>query len=178
MNHVLERPSATAAVVPTNASAQVASKPLPGEFLTIKLGAEEYAIEILRVQEIRSYEQPTRIATAPECVKGIINLRGVIVPVVDLRMKFGMSDVKYDEFTVVVMLNVAGRVLGAVVDSVSDVCQLKAEHIKPNPAFSTSTDAELFTGIGSLNGRMLILLDIEALMRSPELCLLEHAAAH
>ena len=97
-----------------------------GEFLTFRLGAEEYGIDILKVQEIRSYEQPTRIANAPPFVKGVVNLRGVIVPIVDLRLKLACETAEYNSFTVVIVLNVKGRVVGAVVDSVSDVLELGA----------------------------------------------------
>ena len=102
-----------------------------GEFLTFRLGQEEYGIDILRVQEIRSYEQPTRIANAPAFIKGVVNLRGVIVPIVDLRMKLGCDCAEYNAFTVVIVLNVKGRVVGAVVDSVSDVLELSRDTIKP-----------------------------------------------
>ena len=151
-----------------------------GEFLTFRLGAEEYGIDILRVQEIRSYEQPTRIANAPAFVKGVVNLRGVIVPIIDLRVKLGCETVEYNHFTVVVVLNVKGRVVGAVVDSVSDVLELGREQIKPAPELSSSIDASYITGIGAVqNGhgeseaaRMLILMDIEALMSSAEMGLI------
>ncbi|WP_128003730.1 chemotaxis protein CheW, partial [Piscinibacter defluvii] len=109
-----------------------------GEFLTFRLGDEEYGIDILRVQEIRSYEQPTRIANAPAFVKGVVNLRGVIVPVVDLRMKLGCPSAEYNTFTVVIVLNVRNRVVGAVVDSVSDVLELPPEAIKPAPEMASS----------------------------------------
>ncbi len=152
-----------------------------GEFLTFRLGDEEYGIDILRVQEIRSYEQPTRIANAPAFVKGVVNLRGVIVPVVDLRMKLGCPSAEYNTFTVVIVLNVRGRVVGAVVDSVSDVLELPPEAIKPAPEMASSVDASYITGIGSLKiderERMLILMDIEALMASTDMGLFD-AAAH
>ena len=134
-----------------------------GEYLTFRLGAEEYGIDILRVQEIRSYEAPTRIANAPAFIKGVVNLRGVIVPIVDLRLKLGCASAEYNAFTVVIVLNVRGRVVGAVVDSVSDVLELSPEHVKPAPEVSTGTDC-FITGIGSVGDRMLILTDIEALM--------------
>jgi purine-binding chemotaxis protein CheW len=140
-----------------------------GEFLTFRLGAEEYGIDILRVQEIRSYEQPTRIANAPSFIKGVVNLRGVIVPIVDLRLKLGCETADYNSFTVVIVLNVKGRVVGAVVDSVSDVLELPAETIKPAPEMSSAVDASFITGIGSVNDRMLILMDIEALMASADM---------
>ena len=151
-----------------------------GEFLTFRLGDEEYGIDILRVQEIRSYEQPTRIANAPAFVKGVVNLRGVIVPVVDLRMKLGCTSAEYNAFTVVIVLNVRGRVVGAVVDSVSDVLELPGQAIKPAPEMASSVDASFITGIGSLKiderERMLILMDIEALMASTDMGLFD--AAH
>ncbi len=149
-----------------------------GEYLTFRLGEEEYGIDILRVQEIRSYEQPTRIANAPSFIKGVVNLRGVIVPIIDLRLKLGCEKVEYNGFTVVVVLNVRGRVVGAVVDSVSDVLELGREQIKPAPEMNSAIDGSYITGIGTIkNGadkeRMLILMDIEALMSSAEMGLID-----
>jgi len=148
-----------------------------GEFLTFRLGAEEYGIDILKVQEIRSYEQPTRIANAPAFIKGVVNLRGVIVPIVDLRVKLGCDSCEYNGFTVVIVLNVKGRVVGAVVDSVSDVLELAGDAIKAAPEMHTAVDTSFITGIGSINERMLILMDIEALMTSEDMGLVG-AAAH
>ena len=124
------------------------------------------------MQEIRSYEPPTRIANAPEFIKGVVNLRGVIVPIVDLRVKLACPSAEYNSFTVVIVLNVRGRVVGAVVDSVSDVLELGSGTIKPAPEMHTSVDTSFITGIGSINERMLILMDIEALMSSPEMGLI------
>ena len=158
-----------------------ASAAAGGEFLTFRLGAEEYGIDILKVQEIRSYEQPTRIANAPAFVKGVVNLRGVIVPIVDLRVKFELGEARYDAFTVVIILNVAGRVVGAVVDSVSDVLELDNKQIKAAPEFNSLLDAGYITGLGTVESgegeRLLILVDIERLMSSPDMGLLERAAA-
>ncbi len=153
-----------------------------GEFLTFRLGAEEYGIDILRVQEIRSYEQPTRIANAPAFIKGVVNLRGVIVPIIDLRLKLGCDSAEYNTFTVVVVLNVRGRVVGAVVDSVSDVLELGKDHIKPAPELNSNIDAGYITGIGTIKSgqgeseseRMLILMDIEGLMSSADMGLISH----
>ena len=148
------------------------------EFLTFRLGDESYGIEILKVQEIRGYETPTAIANAPAFIKGVINLRGVIVPVLDLRIKFKLPQASYDEFTVVIILNVAGRVVGVVVDSVSDVLTLAADTIRPTPEFSSATfDTRYITGLGSVEGRMLILLDIEKLMTGADMALVE-ASVH
>jgi purine-binding chemotaxis protein CheW len=146
-----------------------------GEFLTFRLGAEEYGIDILKVQEIRSYEQPTRIANAPSFIKGVVNLRGVIVPIVDLRLKLSCETAEYNSFTVVIVLNVRGRVVGAVVDSVSDVLELGKDTIKPSPELSSSIDSQFITGIGSVADRMLILMDIEGLMSSSEMGLINES---
>ena len=146
------------------------------EFLTFRLGAEEYGIDILRVQEIRSYEVPTRIANAPSFIKGVVNLRGVIVPVVDLRIKLNCESVEYNGFTVVIVLNVHGRVVGAVVDSVSDVLELSQELIKPAPEMNATVDTGFVTGIASVGDRMLILMDIEALMSGADMGLMDGAA--
>jgi purine-binding chemotaxis protein CheW len=146
-----------------------------GEYLTFRLGAEEYGIDILKVQEIRSYEPPTRIANAPAFIKGVVNLRGVIVPIVDLRVKLACDSVEYNGFTVVIVLNVRGRVVGAVVDSVSDVLELAADAIKAAPEMHTAVDTGFITGIGSINDRMLILMDIEALMSSQDMGLINSA---
>jgi purine-binding chemotaxis protein CheW len=143
-----------------------------GEFLTFRLGAEEYGIDILKVQEIRSYEAPTRIANAPPFIKGVVNLRGVIVPIVDLRLKLGCESAEYNSFTVVIVLNVKGRVVGTVVDSVSDVLALDKDTIKPAPEMSSAIDTSFITGIGSVAERMLILMDIEGLMASEEMGLI------
>jgi purine-binding chemotaxis protein CheW len=144
-----------------------------GEFLTFRLGEEEYGIDILKVQEIRSYESPTRIANAPHFIKGVVNLRGVIVPIVDLRIKLGCESAEYNSFTVVIVLNVRGRIVGAVVDSVSDVLELGRDAIKPAPEMSSAIDTSFITGIGSINDRMLILMDIEGLMASAEMGLVD-----
>lgn len=146
------------------------------EFLTFRLGVESYGIEILKVQEIRGYEMPTSIANAPAFIKGVINLRGVIVPILDLRVKFRLPEVKYDEFTVVIILNVASRVVGVVVDSVSDVLSLDPEAIRPTPEFASATfDTKYITGLTPVQDGMLIMLDIEKLMTSADMALVDSA---
>jgi len=141
------------------------------EFLTFTLGREEYGIDILKVQEIRGYNAVTAIANAPAFVKGVINLRGTIVPIVDLRIKFNLGQVEYDQFTVVMILNIMSRVVGAVVDSVSDVLRLNPEQIRAAPEFGSGMDTKYITGIGAIDERMLILIDIEKLMSSPDMAL-------
>ena len=145
------------------------------EFLAFKLGAEEYGIDILRVQEIRSYEEPTRIANVPSFVKGVVNLRGVIVPIVDMRLKFNLESATYDDFTVVIVLNVAGRIVGMVVDAVSDVTTLTAEQLRAVPEFNSAIDSDHLLAIGVIDDRMLILVDIEKLMTSRDMGLVETA---
>jgi len=143
------------------------------ELLTFTLGHEEYGIDILKVQEIRGYEAVTKIANAPEFIKGVINLRGIIVPIVDMRIKFNLGNVTYDESTVVIILNVANRVVGMVVDGVSDVTTLKAEEIKPSPEFGSGLDTRYLQGLGTAGDRMIILVDIEKLMSSKDMELIE-----
>jgi len=167
------RHEANRAIQSAGSRASAQNKAPNGEYLTFRLGAEEYGIDILRVQEIRSYEQPTRIANAPAFLKGVVNLRGVIVPIVDLRLKLGCDSAEYNHFTVVIVLNVRGRVVGAVVDSVSDVLELTGEAIRPAPAMNATIDTGFITGIGSVADRMLILMDIEALMSSTDMGLMD-----
>jgi purine-binding chemotaxis protein CheW len=151
-----------------------------GEFLTFCLGGEEYGIDILCVQEIRAYEQPTRITGAPAYLKGVVNLRGIIVPIIDLRLKLGCDSAEYNTFTVVVVLNIRGRVIGTVVDAVSDVLELRQENIKSPPEPNISAGGSHITGIGTVKvgqgesevSRTLILMDIEGLMSSGDMGLI------
>jgi purine-binding chemotaxis protein CheW len=145
------------------------------EFLAFTLGNEEYGIDILKVQEIRGYEAVTRIANAPEFLKGVINLRGIIVPIVDMRIKFNLGTPTYDQLTVVIILNIGSRVVGMVVDSVSDVMTLLPEQVRPAPEMNTTFNDDFLIGLGTLEERMLILVDIEKLMSSPEMGLMDHA---
>lgn len=147
------------------------------EYLTFVLGREEYGIDILKVQEIRGYESPTTIANAPAFIKGVINLRGVIVPIIDMRIKFNLGEPSYDQFTVVIILNIADRVVGMVVDGVSDVIQLSADNLRPAPDFSSTLDTRYIVGLGTVDDRMIIVVDIERLMSSQDMALVEEAAA-
>jgi len=160
-----------------SASAREAGDDAGKEFLAFTLGQEEYGIDILRVQEIRGYEPVTRIANSPEFVKGVVNLRGIIVPIVDMRIKFNLGTPTYDQFTVVIILSIGGRVMGMVVDSVSDVTTLTPDQVKPAPEMGTTFDSDYLIGLGTLNERMLILVDIDKLMSSPEMGLIEKIAA-
>lgn len=147
------------------------------EFLAFTLGKEEYGIHILKVQELRGYEEPTRIANAPEFIKGVVNLRGIIVPIVDMRIKFNLGTPTYDQFTVVIILNIGGRVVGMVVDSVSDVITLSPDQVKPAPEMGTALNTDYLIGLGTVEQRMLILVDIDKLMSSSEMGLIDKLAA-
>ncbi len=151
--------------------------PASGEYLTFTLGQEEYGIDILKVQEIRGFDAVTRIANAPAFIKGVINLRGVIVPIVDLRLKFKLGEPGYDQFTVVIILNIGKRVMGIVVDGVSDVIQLDTANLHPAPEFGSILDTRYILGLGTVEERMIIMVDIEQLMTSQEMALVETAAA-
>ncbi|MDI1271314.1 MAG: chemotaxis protein CheW [Polaromonas sp.] len=153
----------------------LAAQPL--EFLAFTLGQEEYGVDIQKVQELRGYDAVTRIANAPEHIKGVVNLRGIIVPIIDMRIKFNLGTPTYDQFTVVIILNLASRVMGMVVDSVSDVITLSPEQVKPAPEMGAVLDADYLIGLGTLDERMLILVDIDKLMTSAEMGLIEKLAA-
>ncbi len=149
----------------------------PFEFLAFTLGEEEYGIDIQKVQELRGYDTVTRIANAPAHIKGVINLRGIIVPIIDMRIKFNLDAPSYDEFTVVIILNMASRIMGMVVDSVSDVITLTPEQIRPAPEMGAVLDTEYLIGLGTVDQRMLILVDIFKLMSSADMGLMESVAA-
>ena len=146
------------------------------EILAFRLGLEEYGIDILKVQEILGYETVTRIAYAPAFIKGVVNLRWIIVPIVDMRIKFALGEPTYNQFTVVIILNVAERVVGMVVDSVSDVITLAAEQIKPAPDMGSAVNSDYLVGLGTVGERMLIVMDIDRLMSDPEMGVVEKLA--
>lgn len=158
-------------------TAEAAGSGDSSQYLTFTLGKEEYAVEILKVQEIRGYDAVTAIANAPPFIKGVINLRGVIVPIVDMRIKFNVGEATYDQFTVVIILNVINRVVGIVVDGVSDVITLLAEQTKAAPEFGAALDTKYIKGLGTVDERMIILVDIEKLMSSRDMELMEEALA-
>lgn len=146
------------------------------EYLTFVLGDESYGIEILKVQEIRGYDAVTKIANTPDFIKGVVNLRGLIVPIVDLRIKFKLGKVVYDELTVVIILSLGGRVVGMVVDGVSDVMNLQASQIRNVPEIVSSIDTKYITGLATVDEKMFILVDIEQLMNSQEMELVDAVA--
>jgi purine-binding chemotaxis protein CheW len=147
-----------------------------GEFLTFALGDQQYGVDILKVQEIRGYEGVTTIPNTPPHIKGVINLRGTIVPVLDLRIKFRLGEARYDGFTVMIILNLGTRTVGAVVDSVSDVVQLRAEQIRRAPALGAGVDARYLVGVGVIDKRMVLLIDIERLLGAEDIALIDQAS--
>ena len=157
--------------------AQVSPVAAQREFLAFRLGGEDYAIDILQVQEIRVFDAVTKLPGAPEFIKGVINLRGLIAPVLDLRVKFGYAAAEYGPFTVLIVLHVREHLVAAVVDAVADVVALSDDEIKPRPEFATAINIEYVMGLASRGERMLILLDIERLICSEELGLFDPAAA-
>lgn len=153
----------------TKTAASNAAKDLPREYLAFRLGNEEYGIDILTVQEIRGYEISTQVANAPYFMKGFLNWRDIIVPILDMRIKFNLGEPTYDNLTVVIVLEIGDRFIGIVVDSVSDVISLAPEQIRPAPAMGTVMNTENLIGLGALEDRMLILMDIVKLMLSSEM---------
>ena len=147
------------------------------EYLSFRLGDEEYAIDILRVQEIRAREPITRIANSPAFMRGVINLRGTIVPIVDLRVKFGLCEAANDSCPVTIILNIGRHVIGMVVDAVSDVVALKPGELRPAPTLSGAIEAACIHGLAPIDGRMLIVIDIVRLMTTGDLAFAEAAAA-
>jgi purine-binding chemotaxis protein CheW len=156
--------------------ARAATRDVSREVLVFALGGEEYAVDILKVQEIRGYEKVTAIPGSPAYLKGVVNLRGIIVPVIDMRIKFGLADARYDSFTVVIILRVAGRVIGIVVDAVSDVIRLSPSEVKPAPALGSIVDSGFLAGLATQGERMILLLEIEKFLSSGELNLVASVA--
>ena len=147
------------------------------EVLSFRLGAEEYCLDILSVQEIRGYDTVTSIANTPEFVKGVINLRGNIVPIIDLRLKFRLSEARYDASTIVIILNLNKKLIGIVVDSVSDVIAIPQSEIREAPRFGSAINTEFISGMATVEGRMLIMVNIERLLSSDDLQLIEQVSA-
>jgi purine-binding chemotaxis protein CheW len=140
------------------------------------IGKEEYAVDILKVQEIRGYEKVTPIPRSPDYLKGVVNLRGTIIPVIDLRVKFGMPDPTYDSLTVVIVMRIAGRIIGAVVDAVADVVRFGENEIREAPKLGAMVDSSYLSGVVTQGSRMILALDIEKLLSAAEMNLLGEAA--
>lgn len=137
------------------------------QFLTFSLGDELYGVDILRVQEIKGYTAVTKIPNTPPHIKGVLNLRGTIVPIIELRTKFGMPTISYTMFTVIVVVVVRDRVMGLVVDAVSDVLNIEHKDVQPPPEFGGSVDVTFLSGIGKSGDKLVSLLDIGRLLVDP-----------
>lgn len=146
------------------------------QYLTFILDNETYGVEILRVQEIKGWTPVTRIPNTPEYMQGVLNLRGTIVPIVDMRMRFDLQHVEYTPITVVIVLAVKSdsgeRVIGLVVDSVSDVIDVDAQDVKATPDFGTSLNTKFINGIATSNDNMVMLLDVDKLLSVEEMSVL------
>ncbi len=150
------------------------------QYLTFMLAGEEYGVDILRVQEIKGWDSATRIPNTPDYVQGVINLRGTIVPIIDLRMRFNLEKLEYGPTTVVVVLKVESenkhRTMGIVVDGVSDVYSISADELKSAPEFGDDVNAEFVKGLATIDEKMVIMLNIDKLLNSRELSVLDSAA--
>lgn len=149
-----------------------------GQYLTFMLAGEEYGVDILRVQEIKEWDSVTSLPNTPSYVKGVINLRGTIVPIIDLRQRFGLESIAYGPTTVVVVLKVmhdggGGRIMGLVVDAVSDVYNVNNDELKPPPQFGSTVHNNFLKGLATINDRMLIVLDIDRLLNTGDLAVTE-----
>ncbi len=151
-----------------------------GKYLTFTLADEDYGIGILKIREIIGMMPVTSVPQTPSFVKGVINLRGKVIPVVDLRVRFGMAEIKYTERTCIIVVEIAGQAgtvqMGIVVDAVSEVLNIKAEEIEGTPTFGTRLDTEYILGMAKMDGGVKILLDIDKVLSSEELALLREAA--
>ena len=139
------------------------------QFLTFNLGEELYGVDILRVQEIKGYTAVTKIPNTPSHIKGVLNLRGTIVPIVELRTKFGMPTIEYTMFTVIVVVVVKEKIMGLVVDAVSDVLDIDKKDIQPAPQFGAQVDVSFLNGIGKSNDKLVALLDMDRLLLDDEM---------
>jgi len=145
-------------------SSQISFATDGSQYLTFALGDEEYGVEILKVQEIRGYSAITPIPNTPPWIKGVMNLRGTIVPVVDLRAKLGMDAAEYNAFTVIIVVTVGRKVMGVVVDAVSDVLNIPRPDIQATPDFGGTVDARFIDGMAKAGDKLVVLLDIETVL--------------
>jgi purine-binding chemotaxis protein CheW len=170
----------TAQAVRAGTEAEARADDVTDQFLTFVLAGEHYGVDILRVQEIRGWAQVTHIPNTPDYVHGVLNLRGTIVPIVDLRMRFGIERAANSRTTVIVVLKVMHgeqhRIIGLVVDAVSDVCNVGANERKPAPDFGASAQTEFISGMAAIDDKMVILLDVDRLFHSDELAVVDAAA--
>ena len=147
------------------------------QFVTFTLGEEEYGVEILKVQEIIGYQTFTKVPGLPDFVKGVLNLRGAVVPVIDLRIKFKMKKIEYTKFTVIVVVEISGRIMGVIVDAVSDVVTLAADEIQATPSFSTKVRSDFIKAMGNKDNKFIIILDMDKVLSQDELEIVDSSVA-
>jgi len=147
------------------------------QFLTFTIQGEEYGIEILRVQEIKGFSRIRPIPNAPSYVKGVMNLRGTVVPIVDLRARFGMSEAEYNQFTVIIVVSVGSRVVGLLVDAVSDVLNINRQQIEETPEMGSDTETGFFRGMGKVGEKLVLLLNVDRLVGNEKIEGLEQVTA-
>jgi len=155
-------------------SSQISFATDGSQYLTFRLGEEEYGVEILKVQEIKGYSTITPVPNTPAYRKGVMNRRGTIVPVVDLRAKFGMSETEYTAFTVIIVLTVGTKVVGLIVDGVSDVLNIPKTDIQATPDFGAQVDARFISGMAKAGDKLVVLLDIDRVLGEAALADLGH----
>ncbi len=147
------------------------------QYLTFMLAGEYYGVDILRVQEIKGWTQVTQIPNTPDYVQGVLNLRGTIVPIIDMRKRFSLESEEYTPITVVIVLSVkcasGDRVIGIVVDAVSDVLDVQTDDIKPSPDFGTTVNIEFISGLTAVGEQMVMLLDVDKMLSTDELAGIE-----
>jgi purine-binding chemotaxis protein CheW len=148
-----------------------------GQFLTFTIQGEEYGIEILRVQEIKGFTKVRPIPNAPPYIKGAMNLRGAVIPIVDLRSRFGMEEAACNQFTVIIVVSVGTKIVGLVVDSVSDVLNIARDQIDQTPDVGGDVDTSFFQGMGRVGEKLVLLLNIDRLLGGTRIEGLEHTAA-
>ena len=148
-----------------------------GKYLTFVLDQEEYGIEILKVREIIGLIDVTPVPQVPHYIKGVINLRGKVIPVADLRLKFGMEEKEYTEETCIIVLDVRGKLMGALVDTVSEVLDIGGEEIEPTPDFGTRLDTDYILGMGKIGDKVKILLDIDKVLSEDDLSAIDLSAS-
>ncbi|WP_199590012.1 chemotaxis protein CheW [Bremerella cremea] len=158
------------------AGAGMTSEADNGQFLTFTLQSEEYGIEILKVQEIKGFSKITPIPNAPAYVRGVMNLRGTVVPIIDLRCRFSMTEKEYDQFTCIIVVNIGTRVVGLIVDTVSDVLNIPHDAIADPPDLATGGDNAFITGMGKLDERIVMLLDTSRLVNMAAIAGVDTAA--
>ena len=145
------------------------------QYLTFALGHEQYGIEILKVQEIKGYLPPTAVPNTPGYIKGVMNLRGTIIPIVDLRAKLGLAETEYNQFTVIIVATIGSKVVGLIVDSVSDVLNIPQSDIQEAPEFGAAVDVRFIDGMAKAGEKIVMLLNMSKIIADGDLDIAQEA---